>query len=583
MTTFRSNVTFARHAVRALAATTAFVAAALIPITPAGAAPANDNFASATTLSGNSGSFSGTTVGATLQTNEPAFLFETGTSTIWYKWTAATTGMFRVRWECGSKLSFMVVLESAVAPNAGDYRTLSFCAQSAIGGGHTGDVRFLVQAGSSYWLRFEAGIDEFGDERGPITATYSFSNVTDNAFEAIAPTRLLDTRQSSIVGPGATRTLKVAGVNGIPSTAKAVVLNVTATATTAGGFLTAYPEGASRPLASNINWIPGATIPSMIIATVGTNGNIKLFNSTGNTHIIADAMGYFAPSASNGLEMLTAPTRLLDTRSGNGLSGKFSAGQRRDLQITGRGGVPSTARAAVINLTSTASDTSGFITAWPAGIARPNASVLNRKAGETVANLAIVPIGSGGKISLFNNAGTTHLIGDVVGYMTPASAERYVAVTPQRMIDSRDYLGSGESFPLEPDSIDYVEATTGAFNGAPAGSSFGVSNLTGVSPTSGTYMTVWGADPQPVTSNLSLAAGITRANSVFFRPDEQWIQVYNQLGNTHFIFDLSGYFWDRNGYLPAARGSSTNSPSLDVDLLRRDSERVKAKAAASMG
>ena len=583
MTTFRANVTFARHAVRALAATTALVATALIPVTSAGAAPANDNFASATTLAGTSGSFSGTTVGATLQTNEPAYIFDTGTSTIWYKWTAATTGMFRLRWECGSKVSFVTVLESAVAANAGDYRTLTYCAQSSIGGGNAGDVRFLVQAGVSYWIRFESGIDEFGDERGPITGTYSFSSVTDNAFEAIAPTRLLDTRSGSSVGPGATKTLKVAGVNGIPSTAKAVVLNVTATRTTAGGYLTAYPEGSSKPVASNINWTTGATVPSMIIATVGTSGNIKLYNSDGNTHMVVDAMGYFAPSATNGIEMLAAPTRLLDTRTGNGLSGKFTAGQRRDLQITGRGGIPATARAVVINLTSTSSDTGGFITAWPTGIAQPNASVLNRKTGDTVANLAIVPIGSGGKISLYNSTGTTHLIGDVVGYMTPASAERYVAVTPQRMMDTRNYLGSGASLPMYPDTIDYVEGTTGAFNSAPAGASFGVTNLTGVYPTSRTYLTVWGADPQPTTSNLNLAAGVNRANSVIFRPDEQWIQIYNQAGITHFIVDLSGYFWDRNGYLPAARGSATSSPTLDMEQLRVASERAIAKAAAGRG
>ena len=56
------------------------------------------------------------------------------------------------------------------------------------------------------------------------------------------------------------------------------------------------------------------------------------------------------------------------------------------------------------------------VVAWPAGVPRPLASSLNLGAGETVPNLVVVPLGTGGAISLFNNLGRVHLVADVVGW-----------------------------------------------------------------------------------------------------------------------------------------------------------------------
>ena len=56
------------------------------------------------------------------------------------------------------------------------------------------------------------------------------------------------------------------------------------------------------------------------------------------------------------------------------------------------------------------------MTAWPTGAIRTTASNLNPVAGQTVANLAVVPIGPNGYIQLYNFQGQTHLIVDVLGY-----------------------------------------------------------------------------------------------------------------------------------------------------------------------
>jgi hypothetical protein len=61
-------------------------------INSGGGAPANDNFESATVISGNSGTATGTNVGATLQTSEPAHGPGGGTHSVWWRWVAPATG-----------------------------------------------------------------------------------------------------------------------------------------------------------------------------------------------------------------------------------------------------------------------------------------------------------------------------------------------------------------------------------------------------------------------------------------------------------------------------------------------------------
>src|SRR5664279_1707860 len=67
--------------------------------------------------------------------------------------------------------------------------------------------------------------------------------------------------------------------------------------------------------------------------------------------------------------------------------------------------------------TVTFNTTAGYITVWPFGIDKTNTSNLNFQAGQNIPNTVIVPVGTGGKIQLFNgSAGTAHLLVDVTGY-----------------------------------------------------------------------------------------------------------------------------------------------------------------------
>ncbi len=125
------------------------------------------------------------------------------------------------------------------------------------------------------------------------------------AYVALSPARLADTRAGAPttdgttagggpVGPGASLSLQVTGRGGVPPTGVgAVVLNITATGSTTGGFLTVHPTGQQRPLASNLNFGPGQTIPNLVIAKVGAGGQVTIYNDTGSTNLIADVAGWF--------------------------------------------------------------------------------------------------------------------------------------------------------------------------------------------------------------------------------------------------------------------------------------------------
>lgn len=147
------------------------------------------------------------------------------------------------------------------------------------------------------------------------------------------------------------------------------------------------------------------------------------------------------------------PQRILDSRSGqgpadDGVVGVVASGEVVDVQATGRMGVPlSGVTAVVLNVTITEALGAGFVQVFPTGVGTVGSSSnLNVEySGQTIANQVTVPVGAGGKVSLFVQGGG-HVLADVFGYYTPvtdATAGRYVPVaapSPRRVLDTRDLL-----------------------------------------------------------------------------------------------------------------------------------------------
>ena len=261
------------------------------------------------------------------------------------------------------------------------------------------------------------------------------------AFTGVDPARLLDTRTGAgtatvdglFVGGGArsagsTLDLAILGRGGVPAAGVgSVALNVTVTEPDAATFVTVHPAGTSRPTASNLNAAAGATAAAMAIVPVGSTGAVSLFQFAGNAHVVVDVLGWFPTSASfTGV----VPARLADTRSGAGIStvdgsvvggGAVAAAGTLDVPVLGRGSVPSSGVGAVVlNVTITEPEVATYVTVHPAATSRPIASNLNAVPGDTVANTVIVPVGAGGSVSLFQFAGSAHLVVDVLGWFPPS-------------------------------------------------------------------------------------------------------------------------------------------------------------------
>jgi hypothetical protein len=260
-------------------------------------------------------------------------------------------------------------------------------------------------------------------------------DTTGSTYVPRDPLRILDTRdgtggRSTRLGPGEAMELKVTEVGNVPAGARAVVLNVTATNVSGPeSYLTVWPSGASRPVSSNLNFTGGQTVPNLVIATVGDSGKVSIYNDVGTVDVIADTQGHFAAPVPAGTVLPgsvywpSSPVRILDTREGLGVPGghrgQLGTNGPLDLQVTGRGGVPTGATAVVLNVTVTESPgPQSWLTVYPTGTALPEASNLNFTAGQTVPNLVIARIGTGGKVSIANAHGSTFVIADVQGWFT---------------------------------------------------------------------------------------------------------------------------------------------------------------------
>ncbi|WP_404391459.1 nidogen-like domain-containing protein [Humibacillus xanthopallidus] len=371
---------------------------------------------------------------------------------------------------------------------------------------------------------------------------------------SLNPARILDTRTGlgapkQPVAAGTSIAVQVTGRGGVPATGvSAVVVNVTATRPTASGHVIAYPDNTTRPTTSNLNFVAGQTIPNLVIVPVGSNGKIRLYNASGSTDLLADVSGYVRAGTSTqpGTVASLNPARILDTRTGLGAPKQpVAAGTSIAVQVTGRGGVPATGvSAVVVNVTATRPTASGHVIAYPDNTTRPTTSNLNFVAGQTIPNLVIVPVGSNGKIRLYNASGSTDLLADVSGYVRAGTSTQpgtVASLNPARILDTRTGLGAPKQ-PVAAGTSIAVQVT--GRGGVPAtGVSAVVVNVTATRPTASGHVIAYPDNTtRPTTSNLNFVAGQTIPNLVIVPVGSTGkIRLYNANGSTDLLADVSGY------------------------------------------
>ena len=272
-----------------------------------------------------------------------------------------------------------------------------------------------------------------------ITGYYAPPLATGLYFHPLPkPVRLLDTRPvaSACFTPGAAlqgdtvRTqLGTTTCDSvlIPAGAQALVGNATTVSPQANGFLTLYPADATRPLIASANFQPGVNLNSPFVVGLSPSGEFNIYVAS-TTDLVVDVTGYYSTQLndSNGqgllFNALAAPTRLLDTRTGQ--TGCFTPG----APMTG--GTPYTqpatgvcsnvpsAQAVVGNVTTVNATANGYLTFWPSGANQPFIATSNYRTGIPFNRHFTVGLGADGAFKRYA-ASTTDLVIDLVGYFAP--------------------------------------------------------------------------------------------------------------------------------------------------------------------
>jgi hypothetical protein len=381
---------------------------------------------------------------------------------------------------------------------------------------------------------------------------------------SLVPARLLETRSGQFlktvdgafqgIGELAAQTtveLPVTGRGGVGLDAATVSLNVTVTQPRADGFVTVYPCGGVRPVASNVNYRAGQTVANSVITRVGVDGKVCLYTMSA-TQLIVDVNAFVPASVSSVVS--TGPSRLLETRSGPGLTtidglfqatGAVPAGGVVELPVIDRGGVGSDAASVLLNVTVTEPSFSGFVTVYPCGEVPPLASNINFVAGQTLANAVSSRVGAGGRVCLYSSA-MTHLIVDVSGFV-PTSVSTWVSLSPARFLETR----SGPGLTTWDGLFQGVgEVPFGTVLSLPVAGRGGVDigagtvslNVTVTDPRTDGFVTVFPCGGLlPLSSNVNFLAGQTVANAVISRVGPDGTICLYTASATQLVVDVNGY------------------------------------------
>jgi hypothetical protein len=131
--------------------------------------------------------------------------------------------------------------------------------------------------------------------------TFTTTACSATKFYTLTPCRIADTRNA--VGPsggpalsaGEVRNFPAAGLCGIPSSARAIAVNLAVYLPGDMGDLRAHPAGGTAPMASSLNFRPGIVRSNSAVVPLGSGGQVAIqcdMPSSG-TNVFIDVFGYF--------------------------------------------------------------------------------------------------------------------------------------------------------------------------------------------------------------------------------------------------------------------------------------------------
>ena len=382
------------------------------------------------------------------------------------------------------------------------------------------------------------------------------------------------------------------GSTGGPYNVTGVVMNVTVTSATTGGYLSVYPAGTKVPMISNLNFTAGETVSNLVeVAVPPYTSSSDILDqvsftlggaTTGSVNVIADVEGYFEqeePGQSTSFAGDTfetmPPERVVDTRCFNSSYASINSSYCKSIanQVSPASSIPahssatvnlpsnmSSAQAVVANLTVTNTASAGYLTAWPAGTGMPVVSNLNFTADTTVANRITVPLSSG-KLSIYNGSSSTvDIMLDINGiYTTSVTGALFTPeTTPARILDTRCAVSPAPAY-CSTENLPSQNADIGAAGpdgsitfdvagiaGIPLSATAVVANLTAVNPVAGGYLTLYPAgEAQPEISDVNFHAGsVATPNLVVTKlGSDGRITIYNgSPGIVEVVLDVFGWY-----------------------------------------
>ena len=275
-------------------------------------------------------------------------------------------------------------------------------------------------------------------------------------------------------------------------------------------------------------------------STFGLKSN--WFNVRGSTATTIDACaGRSAPVVGSAPPVAGAarytpidPVRLIDTRNGIGTAAQpVAAG----CTLVVDPGLDASATAVAVNLTSVEPSVAGFVTAYPCGVDRPTASVVQAVANRTIAGASVVPLGADGTFCIYTYS-ATHLLVDLFGSYAPSAGQKFEPVSPSRLFDSRR---SGNR--LSEGTVVTIPVTGTAPGMAPIGATGAALSVQAVDPVGAGFVTVFPCSQQvPQVSSLNVVRGGNIANHVEVALSTSGAVCVFVSTGMHLLVDLSGWY-----------------------------------------
>lgn len=378
------------------------------------------------------------------------------------------------------------------------------------------------------------------------TGTGNFAAM--GTWHARDPSRILDTRNSVAIAAGSAIDVAIPSA---PVDLAGVTVNVTVIPVSGDGFVSIYPV-TSGP--GTTFFVPtDAQMVRYATWIAGSSGTVRVVNGnqlrvhvtgTGSAHVIIDYTGWYSRATGdvaigNGrvysISSPSGPVRVYDSRT---TSNPLGPGAVRAVQVRNIGGVPAGAYAVAVNVIGITPTAPTHLTVYRNGIATPGMSNINIVPGEIIARMVPVQVGTSDSIAVFNLAGSTDFVVDVVGWWVNANAT---------LNDGRAQL-SGQftiaSFSLAPGESREVDSTPpNATVGPKWGTRAALLNIRLGSATAPGHIVVHQLSPAPAgVSNMNYTSSNGVSNGVVARTE------------------ADGTFWITN----CACGVNTVSVSISV-------------------